>query len=148
MGNRPESAAYHKFEVEFRQLQEARDRFKAAKLVQMQDEFRLKTAAYLQDAWHDLSTGTGEERGINNYHGLRRLLVRRWVLYLKRMTDAPDAVFVAWRDFGKLAAKDFAVRALRSSRGSARFPPPEIRGGRGGLMLSFNKHSCINPPNR
>ena len=62
LGNRPESAAYHRFEVEFRQLQEARDRFKAAKLVQMQDEFRLKTAAYLQDAWHDLATGTGEER--------------------------------------------------------------------------------------
>ncbi len=62
-------------------------------------------------AWHDLATGAGEERGINNYHGLRRLLVRRWVLYLKRMTDAPDAVFMAWHDFGKLPAKDFAARA-------------------------------------
>ena len=148
LGNRPESAAYHKFEVEFRQLQEARDRFKAAKLVQMQDEFRLKTAAYLQDAWHDLSTGTGEERGINNYHGLRRLLVRRWVLYLKRMTDAPDAVFVAWRDFGKLSAKDFAARApqvVAKLRTASHRRKSESR-GRGGINAVIQQAFMHQPP--
>ena len=77
----------------------------------MQDQFRRKTAAYCKAPGTSLATGKGEERGINNYHGLRRLLVRRWVLYLKRMTDSPDAVFVAWREFAKLPAKEFAARS-------------------------------------
>jgi Protein of unknown function (DUF1553)/Protein of unknown function (DUF1549)/Planctomycete cytochrome C len=111
LGNRPESAAYRKFEAEFRKLQSSVDRFKATKLVEVQDQFRLKTTAYLQSAWHDLAAGVGEERGVNNYHGLRRLLVRRWVLYLKRMIDAPDAVFLAWRDLAKIPDKQFAARA-------------------------------------
>jgi cytochrome c553 len=110
LGDRPESNAYRKYEAEFAQFQAELDRFKSAKLVEMQDQFRQKTAAYLQAAWHDLATGMGEERGVNNLHGLRRLLVRRWVIHLKRMMDSPDAVFLAWHEFAKLPEKEFAAR--------------------------------------
>ena len=90
----------------------ARDEFKAAKRVEMQDQVRQKTPAYLQAAWRD----RGERAMLRgrrsvNADGLRPLLVRRWVLFLKRMMDTPDPVFVAWREFAKLPDKEFAARS-------------------------------------
>jgi Protein of unknown function (DUF1553)/Protein of unknown function (DUF1549)/Planctomycete cytochrome C len=110
LANRPESAAFRKFETEMRKLEGARDKFQAVKRVEIQDQFRLKTPAYLAAAWRDRAKETPSERKAPASE-LRPLLVRRWVLYLKRMMDAPDPVFVAWREFSKLPEKDFANRA-------------------------------------
>jgi Protein of unknown function (DUF1553)/Protein of unknown function (DUF1549)/Planctomycete cytochrome C len=110
LGNRPESAAYRKFEAEMRTLEGARDKFKAAKRIEIQDQFRLKTPAYLAAAWRDRAKETTSQRKAPGSE-LRPLLIRRWVLYLKRMTESPDAVFVAWREFSKLPERDFANQA-------------------------------------
>ncbi len=107
----PQSAAYRKFEADVHQLQKARDHFKEAKRVELQDQFRLKTAAYLQAAWRGRMKDAVELRRSKDPQGLRPLLVRRWVIYLKRMTESPDPVFIAWREFAKLPEKEFAARS-------------------------------------
>jgi hypothetical protein len=107
----PQSAAYKKFEADVQQLQQARDRFKETKRVELQDQFRLKTPVYLLAAWNSRMKDAVEKRKSADAQALRPLLVRRWVIYLKRMMDSPDPVFVAWRDFSKLPEKEFAARS-------------------------------------
>ena len=107
----PGSAAFREFEAEMARLQAARDHFKQTKRVELQDRFRLNTPAYLQAAWQARMKDSAEDPKPNNSTGLRGLLIRRWLVYLKRMMDAPDPVFLAWREFSKLPEKEFAARA-------------------------------------
>jgi len=111
LGNRPESAEYRKFEADLHKLQAGRDEFKAAQRTKIQDQVRQKTPAYLQAAWRDRAKEPSRERRSVDADGLRPLLVRRWVLFLKRMMDTPDPVFFAWREFAKLPDKEFAARS-------------------------------------
>ncbi|HEV8000969.1 MAG TPA: DUF1549 domain-containing protein, partial [Planctomycetaceae bacterium] len=107
----PQTAAYHKFEAELHRLEEAREHFKAAKRVELQDQLRLKTGEYLQAAWESRAKEGAADRKPGDLKGLRPLPIRRWALYLNRMMTSPDPVFVAWQEFSKLPDKEFARRS-------------------------------------
>jgi Protein of unknown function (DUF1553)/Protein of unknown function (DUF1549)/Planctomycete cytochrome C len=107
----PQTAEYRKFEAEMHRLQQARESFKAAKLVEAQDQSRLKASEYFQAAWDGRAKDAVAERKAADLKGLRLLLVRRWTIYLKRMLDSPDAVFLAWGEFAKLPDKEFGNRS-------------------------------------
>ena len=75
-----------------------------------------EAAAYLQAAWHEPARSGRRSQSGRTSTRLRPLLVRRWSLYLKRMMDSPDAVFVAWRDFAQTAAERIRRPRARSGR--------------------------------
>jgi hypothetical protein len=111
LNGRPETAAFHKFETEMRRLEQAREDFKAAKRIELQDQMRLKSAEYLRAAWESRAKDAGTERKSVNPQGLRTLLIRRWAVYLDRMIASPDPAFAAWQEFAKLPEKEFANRS-------------------------------------
>jgi hypothetical protein len=111
LNGHPETAAYHKFEAELHQLEAALEHFKAGKRVELQDQLRLKSGEYLQAAWDSRSKEGTADRKSGDLKGLRPLAIRRWAIYLNRVTTAPDPVFLAWQEFSKLPEKEFAKRS-------------------------------------
>jgi Protein of unknown function (DUF1553)/Protein of unknown function (DUF1549)/Planctomycete cytochrome C len=110
----PQTEAYKKFETELHNLQQAREEFHATKRIDAQEQARAKAAEYLRAAWES-RTKDGPDRKSPDPQRLRPLLVRRWAVYLnrmsERMSETPNAVFVAWREFAQLPEKQFAARS-------------------------------------
>jgi Protein of unknown function (DUF1553)/Protein of unknown function (DUF1549)/Planctomycete cytochrome C len=109
LNGRPETDAYHKYEAELQQLQQARDDFVTTRLREGREDARAKVAAYLQAGWESRKSDSMPQKP--NAEKLRPLFVRRWAAYLNRMVDSPDAIFVALSEYGRLPQKEFAARA-------------------------------------
>ncbi len=105
----PQTAAYRKYEKELHRLEGARDQYVDRKRTEVLEHSRAKVGDYLQAAWESRKEPNGDRKAAGK-RKLRPLLVRRWSLYLDRMVESPDAVFLAWREFARLPQKEFAAR--------------------------------------
>ena len=105
----PQTAAYRQYEKELQRREGARDQFVDRKRTEMEEHARKKVGDYLRAAWESRKEAGADRKAAEKYK-LRPLLVRRWSLYLDRMVEKPDAVFVAWREFARLPQKEFAAR--------------------------------------
>ena len=142
LNGRPETAAFHKFEAEMRRLEQAREDFKAAKRIELQDQVRLKSTEYLRAAWDSRTKDAGTERKSVNAQGLRTLLVRRWAIYLDRMVASPDPVFAAWQEFATTSPE-----RIRQPFSRGRLQAQDLadvrRMPRGGSTHSYEMRFCM-----
>lgn len=113
LGSTKQTAEYHKFAEELQKLEKNRDDFLEKKRQEFQNKYREKTDDYLWEAWQRRGQDVDEKKKGGNRDPLKPhpMLVRRWSLYLKKMTAEPDAVFIAWSEFAKLPEKEFDARS-------------------------------------
>lgn len=104
-----ENEAYKKYEAELNRLEGIWKEFRDRQVGELQKKFREQTELYLMAAWkRDEAKEAGEKSRSQSDSDLKPQLVKRWMDHLNNENSADKGCFVAWKEFEKLPAENFA----------------------------------------